>query len=74
MSPKTAEVLALLRKYNEGESSRTPDGAVFATIYLDNARPEGMSAPAFAGHLSALKALGLYKGYGDDAFGEVKLA
>lgn len=47
----------------------------FGSVYLDNARPSGMSPHAFAGHLSALAAAGLYRAYDDEGyFGEVKLA
>jgi len=42
-------------------------------VYLDNARPNGMSRHKFAGHLSALKAEGLYFPTHDICFGEVKM-
>lgn len=69
LSPKTTEVLAALRSNVEG-----CDDNGFRDVYLDNARPAGMSAHAFAGHLSALEKAGLYRPYGDDCFGRVKIA
>lgn len=70
MSPKTKLVLDNLRANHEG--STLLDGT-FAQVYLDNARPAGMSARSFAGHLAALEKLGFYKSQGDDCFGDVKL-
>jgi hypothetical protein len=42
-------------------------------VYLDNAVPHGWSKHQFAGHLSDLKANGLYRPTSDSCFGEVKL-
>jgi hypothetical protein len=68
MTPKTAEVLAALRAHVENDN-----GNGFGQVYLDNACPRGMSARSFAGHLSALERVGLYKSQGDDCFGDVKI-
>jgi hypothetical protein len=65
LSTKTAEILASLRRHWESGSEK-PDGRVFDEVYLDNARPPGMSAHKFAGHLSALEAAGLYLPVRDD--------
>jgi hypothetical protein len=43
-------------------------------VYLDNAKPAGMSYHAFAGHLGALEKAGLYRPVDGYAFGEVKAA
>lgn len=70
LSAKAAQVLAALRSSTEG-SSEEIKGVVFKSVYLDNARPAGMSARSFAGYLSALEEAGLYKSQGDDCFGMV---
>lgn len=74
MTPKTRQVLDALRTHVEGRSflSSHP-GREFGQVYLDNAIPTGMSRRAFAGHLSVLERLGLYKPQGDDCFGDVAL-
>lgn len=46
---------------------------VWGVVYLDNALPSGWSYHKFAGHLSDLKAQGLYAPEGDDGvFGLVR--
>ena len=65
-------VLAALRSAAESYS-RDIDNARWGMVYLDNARPRGMSRHQFAGYLSALKAEGLYAQTSDAAFGEVKM-
>jgi hypothetical protein len=67
LSPNAATVLDGLYACAEGE----PEGG-FRMVYLDNARPAGMSAQAFAGHLSALEARGLYKPVDGYAWGMVR--
>lgn len=48
-----------------------PDGTKYASVYLDNVRPEGISARQFAGYLSVLARTGLYRHYDDDyGFGD----
>jgi hypothetical protein len=64
-------VLNALRFYQEGE--QTFKSGVYGSVYLDNARPVGMSARSFAGVLSSLERKGLYKSQGDDCFGYVKM-
>jgi hypothetical protein len=66
-------VLDSLRPHHEG-SVQDIDGQRWASVYLDNARPFGMSPRRFAGHLSALEKAGLYKSQGDNCFGDVRLA
>lgn len=66
LSEKTALVLVKLRA--EVEDQHEPNWGV---VYLDNARPAGMSARSFAGHLGALEKAGLYWSYEDDSFGRV---
>ena len=43
----------------------------WGTVYLDNVERAGLSPRAFAGHLSALEATGLYKSH-DKVFGFVR--
>jgi hypothetical protein len=57
---RATDSLDCLRANREG-SVREINGEYWASVYLDNARPVGMSARAFAGHLSALKRAGLYR-------------
>jgi hypothetical protein len=74
LSPKAADVLASLRAHVEGISFLSSEnGAKFGIVYLDNAKPAGMSRRSFAGYLSTLQKAGLYKSQGDDCFGDVKL-
>jgi hypothetical protein len=61
-------VLEALRANTEGNT----DG--WLMVYLDNAKPAGMSYHAFAGHLGALEKAGLYRPVDGYAFGEVKAA
>ena len=71
MTPKMALVLQALRDNIEGGTTTLSDGRVYHSVYLDNARPAGMSPRAFAGHLSALEKIGAYRSIGDDCFGDV---
>jgi len=71
MSPKTAEVLAALRRKQEGITIR--DGASWGIVYLDNAKPREMTPRQFAGHLSVLQRAGLYISGEDDCFGDVRM-
>ena len=72
LTEATAHALELLRV--NSESIRTEeDGTVWGTVYLDNAIPHGWSKHQFAGHLSDLKANGLYQPTCYREFGEVKL-
>ena len=72
LTEATAHALELLRV--NSESTRTEeDGTVWGTVYLDNAIPHGWSKHQFAGHLSDLKAKGLYQPTCYRECGEVKL-
>jgi hypothetical protein len=71
LSNQAAEILANLRKSVESTETRA-DGE-WGSVYLDNARPDGVSNRSFAGYLSALENAGLYESQGDDFFGLVKL-
>jgi len=66
ISPKAQEVLTNLRAHTEGSW-----GDKWHSVYLDNARPTGMSPRSFAGYLATLKKAGLYRSQGDDCFGDV---
>lgn len=68
------KVLAALRSTEEGETYApwAKEHEVWAQVYLDNAQDEsGLSRRSFAGVLASLKAKGMYRGAGDDAFGSV---
>ena len=67
----SAHALELLRVNTENTIKR--EDGVWGMVYLDNARPRGWSRHQFAGHLSDLKANGLYRQTNDPDFGEVKL-
>lgn len=62
------QVLQALRDHAESD-----DGNGFWTVYLDNAKPSGMSPHQFAGYLSALEKAGLYRPVDGYAFGQVRL-
>jgi hypothetical protein len=68
MTDKTREVLKMLREHAESD-----DGDGWWTVYLDNARPSGMAPRSFAGHLSALESVGLYRPIDSYAFGQIKM-
>lgn len=68
LSTESQNVLNLLRKHAEGSSN---DG--WRDVYIDNARPDGMTCRAYAGHLSALKGAGVYKPIDGYAWGEVRM-
>jgi hypothetical protein len=72
MTNETTAVLAALRAAKEAIDTDA-NGIVWGMVYLDNAHIKGMSRHQFAGHLSALKAQGLYIPTYDPAFGEVKM-
>lgn len=72
LTEATAHALELLRVNSESECTRS-DGSRWGMVYLDNAVPRGWSKHQFAGHLSDLKANGLYRPTSDSAFGEVRL-
>ncbi len=71
MNANTEAILVKARKHVESRSTEG-DGKVWGSFYLDSARPSGMNKHAFAGHLSALEASGLYRQM-DGFFGEVLL-
>ncbi len=48
------------------------DGA-WGEVYIDNARPDGMSETAFRSHLAALSRRGLYEPMDGYAWGRVQL-
>ena len=73
LSPKALEILKALSAHTEGDVREDVSGNKWQYVYLDNARPDGMSAHSFAGYLSALEAAGLYISYGDDCFGQVRI-
>lgn len=50
------------------------DDDVWGTVYLDNARPSGMSEKSFRSYLAALSKDGLYKVIDGYAWGAVRLA
>lgn len=72
LTDASATILAALRSAAESYS-RDIDNVRWGMVYLDNARPNGVSRHQFAGYLSALKAEGLYAPTCDPAFGEVRI-
>ena len=64
---KTEQVLSALRQNTES----TDDG--WGMVYLDNARPEGMSEKTFRSCLAQLSKQDLYRVADGYAFGEVKI-
>jgi hypothetical protein len=66
MTHTTETVLAALRAAREGEIENG-----FSLVYLDNAKPAGMSRHQFAGYLSALEAAGTYRPVDGYAWGNV---
>jgi len=73
MNEKLAFIYKQLIDNVEGCCVTRDDGTMWMSVYLDNACPNDMSHHAFAGYLSQLTALGLYKRIHGTAFGDVKL-
>lgn len=67
LSDGAKQVYQSLLDKDEGTAS-----AGWGTVYLDNAIPTGMNAYQFAGYLSALERVGLYRPDEDGFFGYVK--
>ena len=63
--------LDALRGYAES-SFRKEDGSKWASVYLDNAQPDGWSGHKWAGVLGALEKAGYYSPL-DGYFGDVKI-
>jgi hypothetical protein len=59
-------ILTALRNEAEGMNNNG-----WVSVYLDNARPDDVSAHQFAAILGNLKQKGLYRSQGDDFFGLV---
>ena len=68
IGPQTTQVLQALRKNSESDNG---DG--WGTVYLDNARPSGMSVTSFRSYLVKLSQHGLYRPQDGYAFGSVKM-
>lgn len=71
MTNNEIKVLAALRANIEAYEY---DDQAWGSVYLDNARPDGMSNRSFAGILSSLCAKGFYRSQDDDCFGYVKMS
>jgi hypothetical protein len=67
LTPKSREVLEALCRKAEGCSRDE-----WRDVYLDNARPVGMSDKSFRSHLAALAKAGFYKPVDGFAWGEVR--
>lgn len=72
LSNEATQILNSLRNYGESTTTEA-NGDVWTSVYLDNVRPNNMSANQFAGYLSALQSAGLYRPLDGAYFGEVKL-
>jgi len=68
LGPQTEKTLKALRDASEDYSG---DG--WRSVYLDNARPSGMSDKTFRSHLATLAKAGLYRVVDGYAFGDVKM-
>jgi hypothetical protein len=68
MTPATMRVLTALRQASESD-----DGNGWRSVYLDNARPAGMSNKSFRSYLAKLSQHGLYRVIDGYAFGSVKM-
>ena len=66
LGTETTKVLECLRKASEAD-----DGDGWRTVYLDNARPAGMSDKSFRSYLAKLSQHGLYRVVDGYAFGSV---
>lgn len=72
LSNEATQILNALRSYGESTTEYS-NGDVWASVYLDNVRPDNMTANQFAGYLSALQSAGFYRPVDGVYFGEVKL-
>jgi len=72
MANNKDRVLEGLRANVENYST-TADGSRWGCVYLDNARPSGMSVASFRSCLAQLSKEGLYKVVDGYAFGDVKV-
>ena len=71
MTNEAANVLASLRQ--NSEYTEPFNGVEWGMVYLDNARPKGMSEKSFRSHLAALSKQGLYRVEDGFAWGLVKV-
>ena len=67
LTPKAKEVLEALCQHAEGAST-----GEWRDVYLDNARPAGMSDKSFRSYLAALSKAGFYKPIDNYAWGSVR--
>jgi hypothetical protein len=65
------DVYAALVSNVEGRRGEPPVSGEWRDVYLDNARPGGVSPHAFAGFLSALERDGVYRPEDGFAWGRV---
>jgi len=68
IGPEATKVLTALRQASESD-----DGDGWRTVYLDNARPDGMSDKSFRSYLAKLSQHGLYRVLEGYAFGSVRM-
>lgn len=67
IGPESTKVLTALR-----EASESDDGEGWRMVYLDNARPAGMSVNSFRSYLAKLSQHGLYRVVDGYAWGSVR--
>lgn len=74
LSPGSKQAYAALLAHVESREVMN-DGSAWGSVYLDNAKPGGWDGRRWAGHLSALKAAGLYRPIGppEGLFGDVRI-
>jgi len=73
LSPTALKIYEELLANQEGVTSTRQDGSRWASVYLDNARPDNVTPRQFAGYLRALEGAGLYRSQEDNFFGDVRL-
>jgi hypothetical protein len=73
LSTPALEVFDALQRSAESRDIHE-DGTVWGSVYLDNARPAGMSPRSFAGILGRLQKAELYRRQDDRFFGFIRLA
>ena len=74
MNSNVSKVLENLRSHVESSIREDAEGNKWQSVFLENARPAGMTRTGFRSCLIALSKKNLYKRIDGVAFGDVKLA
>lgn len=73
LSPEATAIYEAMLANDEGTTRTKKDGTKWASVYLDNARPKGMSVTSFRSYLRVLADAGKYEVYDGQHFGWVRL-